>query len=658
MPDTIEQNPQDSGDQPEAGKNLTLEEKVINYFVDLFKKQLGFRRRAGAEISFLESNRFNPKLKTYTVKVKTGMNDWRSRRFTVGPIGEETGSKSRCFCAIYDNKIVVKIPPVPISNFDDYIKSMQKERRIVEKLRPRECIIPTLEVILSKYQPFLEDTRDSKKDVEQRCEEWLRDNPDFHEYLMINGGFVFFMDLAKYVFLADAVSLSHGVESGVEEEILRDPTIIDYFEKFEGRYGLENVQIAMDLKSVYAEFEDLLRKMMIKSSVSPSLLLYKKQEWFFIHVAGRQIKEDEKDLNAEVVKQLNALLKEIIDNNKDVIDEYRQMVAASLQTMTFSQHKIYLEGLVANSLELLVWLKYKGVALRDIKPDNLLVAGPTENYPSFLSDPATYKIGLIDVETAVDFKPEDGKVIQPQLGGTPFYATPLNMFSNRTLLAVYADLPRALFMQDWFATMAMIYGIIIDDYLFGRTAKELVMLTRKIQKALKAKQPSEAIIREANNVFLASAGQEFSENMKKNEGRLRNIRVFLYDTVRELFAEEFTKESRVTDKAIKRLIMQQSLFKNRQNQEQLYLAPPERIVEIIDKLKKNPAVDSSALAQLQRIELLKQRTRYYGEIIGVIQQSNSDLSAYYLLEIMFNLVRNLIDGKSVLSVAAVSPNAS
>lgn len=647
MADTIEQNPGPAGDPPAAGEVLTLEEKVLDCFVALFKKQLGLRRRAGAEISFLESSRFNSKVKTYNVKVKVGMNDWRARRFTLGPIGENTGSKSQCFLVIYDDKIVVKVPPVLVTDFDNYIKSMKKERRIIDKLRPRECIIPSLGVLLNKYQPFLDEVlADGGESAEEKCEEWLRKNPDFQEYFMIDNGFVFFMDLAKYVFLADAVSLFHSVGDALQAELIKDPTILDNFDKFEGRYGLENTQIGMDLKSVYAEFEDRLRKMMIQSSVSPSLLLYKTQEWFFLHVAGLEIKKDERDLNnEELVKQLNALLKEIIDSNRDVVDEYRQMVEESIQAVAFSQHKMYMEGLIANSLELLAWLRFKGVAVRDIKPDNLLVAGDPERYPSFLTVPATYKIGLIDVETAVDFKPEDGKIIQPQLGGTPFYATPLNMFSNKTLLAVYGDLPKALTLQDWFATMAMIYGIIMNDYLFGRTAKQLVILTRKIQKALKAQQPPEAIIKEANNIFWASADVEFLENMKKNERRLRNIRVSVHDSVREMFIEELTKESKGTDKIIKRLIAQQSLFKSQQNQAQLYHGSPDRIGEIVDKIKDKPGIDSRSLAVLERLKQLKQRTGYYKEIIGVFQQEGSELSAYYLLEIMFNLTRDFMHSK-------------
>ncbi len=645
MSDTDLETPGNSVPAPEEKKELTLEEKVLDCFVAFYKKQLGFRRRVGAEISFLEANRFNPKVKTHNVKVKVGMNDWRARRVTLGPIGEDSGSKSKCFLVIYDDKIVVKVPPIPITDFDAYIKSMKKERRIIEKVQPRESVIPTLGVILNKYQPYLEDMSAAGKELtEESAEEWLRENPDFQEYFQIEGGFVFFMDLARYVFLADAIALFHAIDSGLQDELLRDPTIIDDFDKFEGRYGLENAQLGMDLKSVYDEFEDHLRKLMVKAGVSPSLLLYKTQEWFFRHVAELQVEKDEKKgLDDGFVNQLNKLLKKIMDENRDLVNEYKQMVQDSIQTVSFSQYKMYMEGLISNSLELLAWLDYKGVAIRDIKPDNLLVAGDPDRYPAFLSAPNTYKIGLIDVETAVDIKPEDGRLVQPQLGGTPFYATPLNMFSNKTLLSAHGDLQRALFLQDWFSTLAMIYGIVVNDYLFGKTAKQLVILTRKIQKALKADQPPEAVLNEANKIFWTTAAEEFNSSMRAHREQFRTIRVFLHGNVRTLFEREFTKEMKNADKAIKKLIAQQSLFKNKKNQMQLYQGAPDRITEVIDKIKNKPDIDTRSLAQLERVRELKQRQQYYNEVVGLVQDPNSEMSALYLMDVMFTLARDFMD---------------
>src|SRR6056297_957683 len=398
-------------------KEMTLDEKVIQYFVDLFKHQKGLRRRAGSEIEFLESSRFNPKIKTYKVNVNA-RDSWKSRRVTVGPIGENTGSKSTCFYAIYDNKLVLKVSPSPVTDFETYIQNIQKERQIVNKLAPRECIIPEVSVVLKKIRASVADESANEQEREAACAQWLRENPEYQEFFKIDGGFIYVMDLSRYVFLSDAVSLFHGVENNIAEEIIRDPSVIDDFDKFEGRYGLENAQIGMDLKSVYTEFEDQLRTLMIRSGASSSMLLYKTQEWFTTYVAGRKIKKDNKELTEDFVKQLNALLNKTVTENQAVIDEYRRMIGDYLHHSSFARHRAHMEGIVSNTLELLAWLRKKGVAIRDIKPDNLLVAGDPERYPNFLSTPASYQIGLIDVETAVDFAPADGKLMQPQLGGT------------------------------------------------------------------------------------------------------------------------------------------------------------------------------------------------------------------------------------------------
>ncbi|MFW6237477.1 MAG: protein kinase domain-containing protein, partial [Desulfosudaceae bacterium] len=226
------------------------------------------------------------------------------------------------------------------------------------------------------------------------------------------------------------------------------------------------------------------------------------------------------------------------------------------------------------------------VTHRDIKPDNLLVAGDPDRYPNFLSSPEAFSIGLIDVETAVDFLPADGKLRQPQLGGTPFYATPHHMFGNKTLAEVYPDLPRVFYLQDWFATVAMIYGIIIGEYLFGQTAKQLAALTRNIQKAFQAKQPPAQILKQANLTFWRSADNEFAANMKKNEDALRGIQTILLEPVQNMLIAELDKENTRKEKQIKALVARQQIFKNQKNREQLLLGSADKIAQIIVTLKK------------------------------------------------------------------------
>ena len=63
-------------------------------------------------------------------------------------------------------------------------------------------------------------------------------------------------------------------------------------------------------------------------------------------------------------------------------------------------------------------LKAKGIAIRDLKPDNIFVVGG-----DFLQAANEFSLGLIDFETAVNFSVKDDEISQPLLAGTPAYAT-------------------------------------------------------------------------------------------------------------------------------------------------------------------------------------------------------------------------------------------
>ncbi len=632
------------GQDNDKKKKAVDKYSVLEYFLALFKHQLGLGSGAASEIRPLEQASVRMNLVTYSLSVADG-NVRQSRRMTLGPIGEGTGSKSKCFLAIYDNKIVVKVPPVPITDFDKYISGIKKEQTIAKKLYPRECIVPGIAVIMEKIYNLPGSENMRPDELEAAYLEALYENPEYQEFFKIDGGFAFFMDLAKYVFLADAISLFHDLGGGVKEELLTDPSIIGDFEKFEGRYGMENAGVGAGLEHVFSEYERGVRKLLIRSGAVPSVLLYKIQRWFFTYLAGEEIKPNGADLTDTFVSQLNALLKDVVKKNREAVDEYLAMVDNFLKETSFSQHKLQMEGVIANTLELLAWLMQKGIAIRDIKPDNLLVAGDTERYPYFLSSPDAFRIGLIDVETAVDFAPESGNtIIQPPLGGTPFYATPLHLFKNSTIVAVYRDLRRALYLQDWFAVVAMIYGTIIDEYLFLKTAKQVVALTRMIQQAIKSARPMEQLIKTANQRFWPCAIEEFLEKTETNKHRLSAVRVLPQYVVYNMLADELERENRFCDKLVKTLISRQSFFKNKQNREQLYMVSPEKLADVMNKIKDKKADDPSSFAALERIHRIKLNMKKNSGIIERLHRQDPWLSAYEVLVIMFSIVRNFMYG--------------
>jgi hypothetical protein len=93
----------------------------------------------------------NKKMKVFELGVK-GNSDWLTRRMSVGPLGEDTGSKSKCFYVIYDTHMVVKIPPVPVTDMVKYVRDIRREVQIAAQLSPVACIVPMVSVVLKKLK--------------------------------------------------------------------------------------------------------------------------------------------------------------------------------------------------------------------------------------------------------------------------------------------------------------------------------------------------------------------------------------------------------------------------------------------------------------------------------------------------------------------------
>ena len=113
---------------------------VATLFLDLYRETIGAPPEAPVKIEPVEKSGSDNR-SVYELKIKMGGN-WRSRRMAIAAIGENTGSKSQCFYVIFDTHMVVKIPPVPITDFEDYIERIQAEAKIRRKLAPKEGVIP------------------------------------------------------------------------------------------------------------------------------------------------------------------------------------------------------------------------------------------------------------------------------------------------------------------------------------------------------------------------------------------------------------------------------------------------------------------------------------------------------------------------------------
>jgi hypothetical protein len=415
--------------------DLELKETIVRFFLDIYKHSLRALKDSPAEIRLLDSSSFAPNY-IYELRVMQD-GDWQSRRMTIGPIGEATGSRSKCFYVIYDHHLVIKIPPTPINDLTEYMNILKNERRIVKRLSMRECIIPSASVILKLIQRFEQKGDLPSDDNEEDYLKFLNIFSELQKYLRIGNTFAFFMDLSKYYFLGHIIQAFHATDKKIRGEITKHSEVLGDYRKFEDRYGSENISFFLEIEKLYSKYESELKKLTKQFNLPVSPSAEQARTWFFTHLVGERVREVDKGLSAEFIVGMNRLLDRIIDEDLKAIKAFRVHVKKSIHQAAFDQNKGYMKGIIASLLELLAHLHEKKVAMRDLKPDNLLVAGDKDKYPGFLAYPKEYKIGLIDVETAV-ILPKSGKgAAQPPLGGTPQYATPSHFFDNNLLARHY-----------------------------------------------------------------------------------------------------------------------------------------------------------------------------------------------------------------------------
>ena len=111
---------------------------------------------------------------------------------SIAPLGEESGSKSKCFYVIYDTHMVVKIPPEAIADVDRYIKEIRREVQITSQLAPLACIVPMVSVILKKVKKLPFEDSLTQEQLEKQYIRLVEENPEYQEYLKIGGCFAFF----------------------------------------------------------------------------------------------------------------------------------------------------------------------------------------------------------------------------------------------------------------------------------------------------------------------------------------------------------------------------------------------------------------------------------------------------------------------------------
>lgn len=635
----------DSVPAPEIKEGAPTRIDIVGYFLNLFKRQIGADPDAPVEYVPLMSKNSGPN-HIYELRVKH-MEDWAKRRMTIGPLGEESGSKSKCYYVIYDVHMVVKIPVKPVTDFDQYIGSIKKEAHIVNKLIPKECIIPKVSVVLGMIHSFPHSDDLPPDRLEEKYIDWMRKSPEYQDYLKINNTFVYIMDLSKYYFLSNILNELHDIKHLIAREITENAEIIWDPAKFKGRYGTENDAI-FEIRDVYNQSAVNVRRLVDRAGITTTVSDYQIQSWFIVHLADGLITANGSGYPENFINDVNRLFKKAIHDHADVVEVYRKTIKNYIYMSSFEQNKAQMAAIITNLLDILAWFRNKRVSMRDLKPDNLFVAGDPARYPLFLRSVGEFSLGIIDVETAVDFeKSKYTKTKQPLLGGTPFYATPSHFIKNDILTLKFGSLGKILHLQDWHATLVMIYKVITGELLFDQTAKLFGELRNMMIQANRADANGNEIFEEASRMFWHSAVVEFQVKTEETKKALKSVVVTLPEYVKHMFGKVVIKERKSIARSIKECVDSQQIFEKDQIRELLLKASHSKICQFKADLERkakqaeNPTKPrTEAITFLHKLADLKAQFVQHAYVQKLLAQPEANLSAYDILAFMFNVMLN------------------
>ena len=623
-----------------------IRESVVEFFLDLYKLQSGASDRAPAKVFRVDSTSSSTNY-IYELRVKID-NKWTSRRMTIGPLGEEAGSRSKCFYVIYDVHLVVKIPPVPIADFYEYLQLIRKEARIVDKLAMKESIVPRISVILKMVYPFRDENSMRPEELEKKYIKWVWNSANFQKHLKIGNTFVFFMDLSEYYFLQHIMEMLHDNQEKMYKEISGHSEILSDPAELAKIYGHDNLPTFLEIQKIFTNYELEVKRLIERFGASFSTFQYQIKSWFFNRLFGNDVVITKETLSSEFIDDLNTVLDRIIMNNTDTIGAYVETLKKSMDKVTFLQNKSRIEGIITNLLALLAKLRKRCVAMRDLKPDNLLVAGDRSSYPKFLSYPEQYTIGLIDVETAVVLGTSMNKNIdQPLLGGTPQYATPSHFLENDVLGQTYDDLQSIFYLQDWHALIVMFYKLITGDFLFQQTSQLLPEILKIIKTLLPKTRQVSDIVEHVSSLFWRKAVAEFERKVAEKAEILNAVKISVPDLARKMFREFVEKEKQILADRIREQVNSQTIFTSAKNRQYLISCPCQDISKLKQKWEEANGTQESVVVGrgeirkfLQNLEMLKLKSEECTQTTVFLQNEEPVMSGYELLDLLFGVVLN------------------
>jgi hypothetical protein len=463
----------------EAGRS----EEVVRCVANLVQKGIV------SNISFNSSHVLHKKGKGYTYEVKY-VRSGRSRRkrFTVYRLSV-SHAKSECYQVTdpHGEYIVVKIPPQPITEITAYLEAVIHERILAKKILELgiKAVVPCISSVMRHLHKLESADSLSFCEIEDAYIELLRTPGNkFVEHLKIGDSFVFFMKFLDEPFLGKIVREFYQQDLLVNiknDHVARDFNLIHKHNRLAFLNEYKNIGTKQSINNIYRELAETYEAFIcgidsLSKEFSLSIDHARKRDLFISNIIGKLIDESSfskinkfLDIDNELLlRRLNKLLNETT-RNPAPFKRYFELLDQEAHWLAFkySSRKIKLIG--NNLLALLAKLEETGLVLRDLKVDNL-----------FITDLENMELGVIDLETSGYIGSGNIEGIVP--AGMPGNMTVSNLLFVKQLQNIYRDgnVKEILHIQDWYATIAMMFETAIGMTLFDDARDYILKINREI----------------------------------------------------------------------------------------------------------------------------------------------------------------------------------
>ena len=306
---------------------------IALFFLGLYKVQNGLDKEAPARFTMTDTST-SQKMKIFELGVK-GSNDWLTRRMSVGPLGEETGSKSKCFYVIYDTHMVVKIPPAPVTDMEKYVRDIRREMQIAAHLSPATCIVPMVSVVLKKVKKLPYESSLTQEQLEKQYIRLVEENPEYQEYLKIRNRFAFFMELSNSFFLGRVIDELHETKDKTGNEFREAPDVAWDQEAFTTRYGLVSLPVFEGLHTLYQLCEAETNRIIKESGQGEKVHTFQIKNWFLAYISGENPNIEEKGIDAALLSRIKDGFSTVFKSNQKNVDDLIQLLKTQQQPKPF-----------------------------------------------------------------------------------------------------------------------------------------------------------------------------------------------------------------------------------------------------------------------------------------------------------------------------------